>query len=1264
MSTVPPPADDRIALDAERERRLRQAAPAAVAASAMAGLVVLTMLLQGSAPGRAQAWLGLLGGVLALRLAWWWRARSRPGAPGLPDAAASLRQARLLFGLHGLVWAALLPLLQPLPPPEALGGVLFVWTAMVGGAFVTAAPDLRAVAFFTVPAGLALMAALLGALGRPLPALALGAAMLLLMVAAAGRRAAQQFEAEWRALQAAERRSHEAQRHADDAERARGELARQHALTQQLLRGTSQGYWFVSPDGQTLDVNPAMCRLLGRRRAEPLSLSAAAVFCGGARERLEQELARRRAGRGGNYALSFERPDGSLCHAINQATPIVDEEGRHIGSIGLWTDLTEQTARQRALHIHERVINSVDDMVSVIDAQGRYTLVNEAWCRMLGHRREAVLGQPARPLLQDLVSDTREAVYQACRREGRPGVVTTPLRLPDGRDLVLQTHFFPYRDEDGEGAGSVILVSRDISHQEQDRAAAEIAAETLRRVLDATGDAIYAIDSDAMDGPLRLANQQLLDLAGIDDRAPHELTLADLQRAAAQLYADPEVEERQTAAIAASGQRHEGLLRLRDGRVIYRRFEPARVGGRCLRVWSLRDVTAEQRALTLLHDREAELRALLDAFPGLISRFDSRLHYTYVNEPLARQAGRPAAELVGRPLSEVIGRRRAAAFAELVRGVQPGQPVNIERDYHGPDGTVTVQMTLAAGTDPLSGERTLYAFGIDISGLKRAEQRLRDSEHELRTLLAAFPGYISSVDDEGRYTFMNAELARLLGRRPEDVVGRRMAEVLGPERAAQIALEHEQARGGRTVEVERSYPDGQGGEFHLSIRHVAGPRRPDGRSAVYTFSLDTTAARAAAQALAAARDAADRANQAKSQFLSQVSHELRTPMHAIIGFAQVLLRGLEPPLPPVAAAHVGQILGGAEHLLQLVGEMLDLGRIEADRLALELQAVDTQALVDECHGLVRELARGRGVALAAPPRGAGLPAVWADRMRLRQVLLNLLSNAIKYSHPAGSVAVRAQAEGGQLLIEVCDDGPGIAPEAQQRLFQPFERLGAERGPVEGTGIGLALSRRLVQAMGGQIGVRSAPGRGSVFWVRLPVAGAPAAGEAVEARHAVVALPGAGAAGPVAAGPPAAHEPRAADEVPPRRLLYIDDNEVNLELLRAMLGRMPGLELATYNRPAEGLAAALAQPPHLVLLDIQMPLMDGHEVLRQLKADPRTAAVPVVALSADATAAEMEAARASGFVEYVTKPVDLEGLQRVVRQWAWRPETGSSPGAAR
>ena len=1238
MSHGPADTAERLALDAERERRLLQATPGAVAASALAGLVVLFLLLPGPAAGRVLAWVLLLGGVLGLRLAWPLLAVRR--ALGAPDASRSLARLRLLFGLHGLVWAALPAVLQPLPPPELLAGVLFVWTAVIGGALVVGAPDLRAAAWFAIPAGAGLAVVLLGGLGPPSPGIGVGAATLVLMVAAAGRRAGAQFEAEWRARQAAERRFDEAQRHAEDAERARRELARQHALTQQLLQGTSQGYWFVAPDGRTLDVNPAMCQMLGRSRDELLGMGAPDVFEGAAREQLLHELAQRREGQRGSYALSFARPDGSVCHAINQATRIVDEDGRHIGSIGLWTDLTAQVAGQRALRTHERVINSVDDMVSVIDAEGRYVLVNDAWCRMLGLRREDVLGQPARPLLQDMVSPSREAVFQACRREGRPGAVTTPTRLPDGRDVVLQTRYFPYRDDGGEGAGSVILVSRDIRDQEQDRAAAEMAAETLRRVLDATGDAIYATDGDDVERPMRLANQQLLDLAGIRDRAPHEVTLGDLRRAAARLYEHPEVEERQAAAIAASGQRHEGLVRLRDGRVIYRRFEPASVGGRRLRVWSLRDVTAEQRALSLLHDREAELRALLDAFPGFISRFDSQLRYTYVNEPLARLAGRPAAELLGRPVSEVIGRRRAAAFAEQMRQVVPGRPVVIERGYRGPDGPVTVQMTLAAGTDPLSGERALYAFGADISGLKRAEQRLRDSEHELRTLLAAFPGYISSVDGDGRYTFMNAELARLLGRTTDEVVGRHMAEVLGPERAAQIALEHEQARGGRTVEVERSYPDGQGGECHLSIRHVAGPPRPDGRSAVYTFSLDTTAARAAARALAAARDAADRANQAKSQFLSHMSHELRTPMHAIIGFAQVLLRGLEPPLPPVAAGHVQQILGGAEHLLQLVGEILDLGRIEAERLDLELQPVDVAALVHECHGLVHALARGRGVALAPPPRAtAALPAVRADRTRLRQVLLNLLSNAAKYNRPGGRARLVWADAGARLRLEVHDEGAGLTAAQQARLFSPFERLGAEHGPVEGTGIGLALSKWLVERMGGAIGVCSSPGAGSCFWVELQAA-EPVAASSGLPPHAA-AMPS-----PTTPTPPAA----APGGAPPRRVLYIEDNEVNRLLMQGMLAQQAGLELQLAALPEQGLAMALAAPPALVLLDIQLPGMDGFEVLARLRADARTAGVPVVAVSANAMPADRERAARAGFDEYVTKPIDMAHLLAVVRRW--------------
>ncbi|MEY3253294.1 MAG: hypothetical protein RL227_2267, partial [Pseudomonadota bacterium] len=266
--------------------------------------------------------------------------------------------------------------------------------------------------------------------------------------------------------------------------------------------------------------------------------------------------------------------------------------------------------------------------------------------------------------------------------------------------------------------------------------------------------------------------------------------------------------------------------------------------------------------------------------------------------------------------------------------------------------------------------------------------------------------------------------------------------------------------------------------------------------------------------------------------------------------------------------------------------------------------------------------------------------VRADSKRLRQVVLNLLSNAIKYNQTQGTVQLQLQRDGDSVVIAVRDNGPGIALHEQARLFAPFERLGAEQGPVEGAGIGLALSRRLVEAMQGQIGVDSAPGAGCRFWVRLPAADAADAAETDR-------LP----------APARPAEPRGA----PREVLYIDDNAVNLLLVESVLAPVAGLVLHTARHPVEGLAAAQRRPPHLVLLDIHMPEMDGYAVLARLKAHPATAAVPVVAVSADAAPGDESAARAAGFAAYLTKPLDVGRLLGVVERLS-RPGQDPISGA--
>ena len=365
---------------------------------------------------------------------------------------------------------------------------------------------------------------------------------------------------------------------------------------------------------------------------------------------------------------------------------------------------------------------------------------------------------------------------------------------------------------------------------------------------------------------------------------------------------------------------------------------------------------------------------------------------------------------------------------------------------------------------------------------------------------------------------------------------------------------------------------------------------------------------------------AEEANRSKSAFLSRMSHELRTPLTAILGFAEVLLADPDGPVEP-RALHIQE---AGQHLLGLINELLDISRIETGQMALEPQAVSLAALAAECRDLLAPLAEEAGVSVAVCAASDVGAYVQADHKRLKQVLVNLVSNAIKYNHPGGTVRlwwdVSTQGRG-RLLVT--DTGDGLTPEQTARLFQPFERVGT-RG-VEGTGLGLAVSKGLVEVMGGTLGVESTPGDGSTFWVELPRAAAP------QPARAVPAL-----------APPEVERARAG-----RSVLLIEDNHAIVALLESVLGQRRGMRLHTAYRGAAGLELARVHGPDLILLDVHLPDMDGHEVLRQLRGCPQTRSTPVVAVSADGTAAQEDRMLRAGAHAYLVKPLGLHELLDVV-----------------
>lgn len=378
--------------------------------------------------------------------------------------------------------------------------------------------------------------------------------------------------------------------------------------------------------------------------------------------------------------------------------------------------------------------------------------------------------------------------------------------------------------------------------------------------------------------------------------------------------------------------------------------------------------------------------------------------------------------------------------------------------------------------------------------------------------------------------------------------------------------------------------------------------------------------------LANAIDEARNANQAKSAFLSSMSHELRTPLNAILGFAQILTSEALPTSDAQKKEFASHILKSGRHLLTLINEILDLAKVESGTIPLSMEPVALGEILEECRTMIAPLAAGRGIRVLFPEQVGAV--LLADRTRLKQVLLNLLSNAVKYNREAGAVVLDcAQAGPGRLRISVQDTGLGLRPDQLDSLFQPFNRLGQEAGTQEGTGIGLVVTRRLVELMGGSIHVSSSPGVGSVFSIELGTT-APAAGRGA-------------AEGELAPLPPE----RAAGE--PHLVLYIEDNPANLRLVEEIVRFRSDLLLVSAGDGPGGLALARERRPDIILMDINLPGMSGYEVLAALRRDPQTAAIPAIALSANAMASDIERGMAAGFFRYLTKPVDIDRFNEAI-----------------
>ncbi len=652
---------------------------------------------------------------------------------------------------------------------------------------------------------------------------------------------------------------------------------------------------------------------------------------------------------------------------------------------------------------------------------------------------------------------------------------------------------------------------------------------------------------------------------------------------------------------------------------------------------------------------EEKFAVTLNSIGDAVIATDAEARVTLLNPLAERLTGWTQAQANGRPVNEIFRivnkETRRPSTIPVMETLAKGtiQGLANHTVLIAVDGS---ECDIADSCAPIRGRDGQVVGAVlvfrDVTEEYAVQRALRDQQFYTRSLIESNIDALMTTDPSGIITDVNEQMVALTGCARDELIGTAFKNYFtDPERAE--------------AGIERVLNEKKISDYELTARH-----RHDGETVVSCNAATFYDANGRLQGVfAAARDiterkrldrvlqdkntelesarfVADKANLAKSEFLSSMSHELRSPLNAILGFAQLLETG--SPLPtPGQKGSIDQILQGGWYLLELINEILDLALIESGKLSLSLEPMSLSDVLNDCEAMIEPQAQKSGIRMRFP-KVETATFVKADRTRVKQVLINLLSNAIKYNREQGSVEVTCRVLNAERLrVSVKDSGEGLTAEKLAQLFQPFNRLGQEAGAEEGTGIGLVVSKRLVELMGGTIGAVSTPGVGSVFWIELELAVAPRL-----ATDTDVAL--------------AQLQKRTPHGAARRTLLYIEDNRANMQLVEQLIARRPDMRLLSAGDGTRGIALARIHQPEVILMDINLPGISGIQALHILKEDPETAHIPVLAISANAMPRDIEKGLQAGFFRYLTKPIKVNEFMETLDLALEFSET-SSGGAA-
>ena len=985
------------------------------------------------------------------------------------------------------------------------------------------------------------------------------------------------------------------------------------------------------------------------------------------------------------YELTYIRKDGSRFPAVVSVTALRDAEETIIGYLLIGTDNTARKEAEEALiragALQTAIFNSANFSSIATDAQGVIQIFNVGAERMLGYTAADVVDK----ITPADISDAQEVIARAktltveLETPISPGFEALVFKASRGIEDIYE---LTYIRKDGSRFPAVVSVTALRDAEETiigylligtDNTARKEAEEALIRagalqtaIFNSANFSSIATDAQGVIQIFNVGAERMLGYTAAD--VVDKITPADISDAqeviarAKTLTVELEtpISPGFEALVFKASRGIEDIYELTYIRKDGSRF-PAVVS-----VTALRDVdgaiigylligtdnTARKEAEEALMRAGALQTAIFNSANFSSIATDAQGVIQIFNVGAERMLGYTALEVVDKitpanisdpqevieraeSLSQELGEAISPGFEALVFKASRGIEDIYELTYIRKDGSrfpAIVSVTaLRDAQDAIIG---YLLIGTDNTARKQVEeeqalldQSLRDQQFYTRSLIESNIDAIMTTDPRGIISDVNHQMESLTGCTRDELIGAPFKNYFTDQKRAEAGIKRV-LREGKVTNYELTALARDGKETVVSYNATTFYDRDRNLKGVFAAARDVTDRKQFEHTLQlnnveleSAKAAAEKANLAKSEFLSSMSHELRTPLNGVLGFAQ-LMESETPAPSPSQQRSIQQILKGGWYLLRLINEILDLAMIESGKVTISSEPMSLAELLQDCRVLIGPQATKREIELIFP-QFEDPYYIHADLTRVKQVMINLLSNAIKYNRTGGSVTVRCTLDEQRVRVHVKDTGAGLAPEQIAQLFQPFNRLGQEDSTEEGTGIGLVVTKQLVELMGGLIGVDSSPGIGSEFWVDFPASNGPDLGvptEVAMARlQAVAAMPDSGAQ---------------------RTLLYVEDNPANLALVEQLIERRSDLKLLTAINGHLGIVLARACQPDVILMDINLPGLSGYGCLKLLQNDPTTAHIPVLALSANAVPRDIEKGMEAGFFRYLTKPIKV------------------------